>query len=77
MFYHIILILFNNIHFSPSHVVWPILARWFRDLRLNCTDFRALRCVGCGLDHFLCSGFGSVTQNSYFFGFSKSYSEYN
>ena len=50
----------------------------FRDLRLNLAGFRVLRCVaGCGFGHFLCSGFGYFTQNSYFVGFSMSYSPFS
>ena len=60
--------------------VWPALALalGFRDLRLNCTGFRALRCVtGCGLGQFLSSGFECFIQITYIFGFSKSYSPWS
>ena len=50
----------------------PILALGFRDSRLNRSGFRVLRCVAARrFGNFV---FGHLIQNSYFFGFSKSYS---
>ena len=55
--------------------VWPILTLGFRNLRLNRTGFRVLRCdTGCEFGQFLASGFGYFIQDSYFFRFSNRYS---
>ena len=55
-------------------LVWPILALGFRDLRLNRTGFRVLRCVRvAGLGHFGAWVSGIFHTNSYLFGFSNSY----
>ena len=44
---------------TGAKLVWAILALGSRDLRLNRTGFRVLRCVaGCRFSHFLCSASG-------------------
>ena len=55
--------------------VWPILTLGFRNLHLNRTGFRVLRCdTGCEFGQFLSKGFAYFIQDSYFFRFSNPYS---